>query len=698
MPLPPRLLAAPLRFAAVATVLTAAPLAADEGMWLFTAPPREQLRERYQFEPSAEWLEHLRLSSIRFGNGASASFVSEDGLVMTNHHVGRGTIQKLSTPERNLLQNGFLARQPKDEIPCPDLELNVLASIEDVTTRVNAAVPHGADGVAAAAARRKVIAEIEKESLEATKLRSDVIKLYQGGQYHLYRYKRYTEVKLVFAPESDLAKFGGDPDNFEYPRYSFDVAIFRVYENGQPVKLPHYLRWSKNGPAEGELTFVSGHPGRTNRLLTMAELAFLRDTAYPAQSLRQKRDEVLLLSWAARSEENARRANNVLPGVQNGRKARDGGLAALYDPTFWAAKQRAETEFRQQLETTPEKFAEARQAFERIATAQKTITELAPRFRLLEQAGGFSGDAFTIARTLLRAAEELPKPNGQRLPEFGDAAKTSRELQLFSPKPIFPDLEILRLGDALQALSETLGAEDPLVVKVLAGKSPRARAAEVIGGTKVLDVATRRALYQGGTAAVEAARDPLIELARLVDPAAREVRKQVEAAEEVKTQGQNALAKARFDLQGTGRYPDATSSLRLSFGVVKGYPENGRNIPAMTDLAGLYQRAREHRNQPPFDLPASALQAEKKVNGKVPFNFVSTHDIIGGNSGSPMVNRAGEFVGLIFDGNLQSLGTDFAHDERVGRAVSVHSSAILEVLEKVYGATELVQELRRGKR
>ncbi len=670
---------------------------ADEGMWLFTAPPRSQLKERYQFETTDAWLEHVRLSSVKFGFGGSASLVSGDGLVITNHHVGRATIQKLSTKEHNLLRDGFSARTPAEELKCPDLELNVLQSIEDVSARVNAALPERADGAVAAAARRKVIAEIEKESLEKTSLRSDVVTLYQGGQFHLYRYKRYTDVRLVFAPEGAIAHFGGDPDNFEYPRYCLDVSFFRVYEDGKPAQVKHHLTWSKDGAADGELTFVSGHPGRTNRLLTLAELQFIRDDQYPDQNLRQKRNEVLLLSWAARSEENARRANNVLPGVQNGRKARDGGLAALYDPAFWAEKTKAEDDFKLRLAAKPEQFGEALAAYEKIAAAQHTIAGLAKRQRQLEQAAGFLCDTFAIARTLLRNGEEREKANGERLREFGDAGRATREQQLFSPKPIFEDLEILRLSDALQGFAEALGANDPLVGKVLAGKSPRARAAEVIKGSKVADLAFRHQLYEGGAAAVTAAADSLIEFARLIDPAAREVRKAVEAAEEIKTQGQNALAKARFALDGTGRYPDATSTLRLSYGVVKGYQEDGP-VPATTNFGGLYARSQDHGNRDPFDLPASFLKAKDKVNPKVPFNFVTTHDIIGGNSGSPVVNRSGEFVGIIFDGNLQSLGGDFGHDERVGRAVSVHSSGILEALEKVYGATELARELKTGKR
>ncbi len=683
--------------AVLAATLTSA-LPADEGMWLLTAPPRAQIKERYGFEVTDPWLEHIRLSSMRFNVGGSGSFVSADGLVITNHHVGFDAIQKLSTEQRNLVRDGFHAKAAGDEMKCVDLELNMLVSIEDVTARVNAAVPEKAEADASNLARRKVMAEIEKESLEKTGFRSDVVTLYQGGAYHLYRYKRFTDVRLVFAPEQTIAAFGGDPDNFEYPRYCLDFSLFRVYEDGKPYKPQHFLKWSKDGAADGELTFVFGNPGNTSRLLTLPELDFVRRLSVPMQKATLKARESLLISWSARSAENARRAKDVLLGIQNGRKVRDGNAAALYDPVFWQAKVKGESDFRSRLAQSPEKFGDALAAFDKIAEAQKRVNEIFPRFRMIEQGVGFASDSFGYARLLLRAAEERAKPNGERLREYGDAGKASFEQRLFSEQPIHEDLEIVLLSDSLQYFAEQFGPDDALVLKVLDGKSPRNRAAELINTTKVRDLAVRKQLYEGGQAAVDAAKDPLIEVARILDPEARSVRKEWESLSETKKQAQGALARARFALEGASNYPDATFTLRLSYGAVKGYEENGQQIPPFSTYAGLYERNTKQNNREPFDLPTIWQKAKTKVNMKTPFNLVTTHDIIGGNSGSPLVNRAGEFVGIIFDGNLQSLSGDYAYDDRQGRALSVHSSGIIEALDKVYGATAIVAELRNGKR
>jgi hypothetical protein len=670
---------------------------ADEGMWLYNAPPREQLKSVHEFEVTDAWLEHLMKSSVRFNSGGSGSFVSGDGLVITNHHVGADSLQKMGDAEHNYLRDGFYARTAGDEIRCNDLELNVLQSIEDVTARVNAAVPVGATGEAAALARRRVTSAIEKESREQTGLRSDVVTLYQGGQYHLYRFKRYTDIRLVFAPEMQAAFYGGDPDNFEYPRHCLDICIFRVYENGQPVQPAHFLRWSARGAQEGELTFVSGHPGRTSRLLTVTELEFLRDVSYPVALDTLKRREVLLTAWSGRNQENARRARDDLFGIQNSRKVRDGAVAALQDPGFMAAKAAAENSFRQQVKDTPA-GSEVLAAFDRIASAQRTIAGVARRHRLLETGTAFSSDSFHLARALLRVADERAKPNGERLKEFTDARRESFELDLFSDKPIYADYETLLLADSLTYLVEELGYTDPAVQRVLGGKSPRARAAELINGTQVRDLAFRRKLYEGGAATVSTAADPMIELTRTIDEEARGLRRVVEAQDEVRQQAHAVIGRARFALEGAASYPDATFTLRLSYGVVKGYEENGQPVPAATTLAGLYARSAGQNNQPPFDLPPRWIARKSALNLATPFNFVSTADIIGGNSGSPVVNRAGEFVGIIFDGNIYSLVADFGYEDRLSRALSVHSAAIIEALRNVYEVPALADELVRGHR
>ena len=671
---------------------------ANEGMWLFNQPPREILRERYQFEPTDAWLEHLQKSSVRIG--ASGSFVSEDGLLISNHHVGSGSLQKLSSKEKNYLRDGFYARTEAEELKCLDLEINVLQSIEDVSARVDAAVPTDTDAATAFAARRKIIAEIEKESLDKTGLRSDVVTLWQGGTYQLYRYKRYTDVRIVFAPEQQAAFFGGDPDNFEFPRYDFDICLFRAYEDGKPAKTKDFLKFSPTGPRDGELVFVSGHPGGTSRLLTMAELDNLRDQALPFRLAVLKREEVLLGNWSARSEENERRAKGNFFSVQNGRKALDGRLAGLLDPQLMGEKIKTETDFKAQVAAKPE-FSDASAAYDKIATATKTLARQATRYALLERGDGFVCDSFSIARTLLRAGDERPKPNGDRLREFSDAGKTSLELGLFSTRPIYTDLEILMLSDSLTFLATQFGDDDELVQKILAGKSPHERAVELINGTKVRDVAFRKKLYDGGAKEVLAAEDdPMIALAKLVDADARALRKVSEEQDEIKQEAHAAIARAANMLLGTGgaRYPDATGTLRLSFGTVKGYEEDGVAVPAFTTVAGLYDRSKEMKGRPPFDLPERWETGRPRINPKTPFNFVSTCDIIGGNSGSPVVNRAGEFVGIIFDGNLQSLPWDYAFDDKQGRATSVDSAVILEGLDKIYQAKELVRELLDGKR
>jgi hypothetical protein len=670
---------------------------ADEGMWLFNQAPRELLRSRYQFEATDAWLEHLQKASIRFNSGGSGSFISKDGLLISNHHVGADALQKVSTETKNYLRDGFYARTLAEEIKCPDLELNVLQSIEDVTAQVNAAVPKEAGPAEAFAARRKVIAAIEKESLDRTGLRSDVVTLWQGGAYHLYRSKRYTDVRIVFAPEQQAAFYGGDPDNFEFPRHDLDICLFRAYENGQPATVSHFLRFSTIGPADGELTFVTGHPGRTSRLLTVAELESLRDQALPLRLNSLKRLEVLLGNWSARSEENARRARDDFFGVQNSRKALDGRLAGLLDPELFGTKVKAETDFKAKL-TAKGDQAETLAAYDKIAAATKVLSAQAVRYGLLEAGAAFSCDSFHLARILLRAGDERPKANGDRLREFTDSGKLSLELDLFSEKPIYTDLETLTLADSLTFLAGQLGVADPLVASVLAGLSPRERAGTLIRGTKVREVAFRKQLYSGGASAVAASKDPMIELARLVDGEARALRKVAEEQTEAKQQAHAAIARARNAVLGTAGYPDATFTLRLAYGPVKGYTENGQAVPAMTTFGSLYGQAKAMNERPPFDLPPRWQKARSRLNPKTALNFVSTADIIGGNSGSPVVNRAGEFVGIIFDGNLQSLPWDYAFSDKEGRALSVHSAAIFEALSKVYGTKDLVSELTSGHR
>lgn len=681
---------------------------ADEGMWLFNNPPRAQLK-KYNFDPDQKWLDHVRLSSVRFNSGGSGSFVSPNGLVMTNHHVAAGDLDKVSTPEKNYLRDGFLAKTNAEEIKCKGLELNVLIGIKDMTAEVEKAVPAGNAPAEAFKLRQAKIAELEKAAYDPEKnIRADVVTLYAGGQYHLYTFKKYTDIRIVFAPEKQAAFYGGDPDNFEYPRFDLDVAFFRVYENDKPIKCEHYLQWSENGSADDELVFVSGHPGRTNRANTVDELKYLRDTGYPYLLNRLNRLEVLLGSWGARSEANSQKSEEELFSIQNSRKARIGGLAGLMDPKLMGRKEKEQERLKAFIdEKAGEKkdlpwFDDAKKAFDAIAKAEKTRAALIKEITVLENGGGFNCSSFSIARTLLRASEELPKPGGERLREFADARLPSLKFQLFSDEPIYEDFETLKLADGLQFLSVTLGPDSELVKKVLAGKSPRERAYELISGTKVRDPKVREKIWNDIEAATKAGKpyntaelnDPMIEVARLVDPTSRAVRKKFEnEVDEPKRQAYAVLAKAKFAMDGDQVYPDATFTLRLAFGTVKGYKEDGKDVPAFTTFEGLYARSKEQGNKGPFELPKRWVERKDRLNLKTPYNFVCTADIIGGNSGSPVVNKKAEVVGLIFDGNIQSLVLDFIFDQETARAVSVDSRAIVEALRKVYDADDLANEL-----
>ena len=683
----------PVCFAALLLATTLA-ARADEGMWLFNKPPVRQVKEKYGFKITPAWLEHLQKSSVRFGNGGSGSFVSSSGLILTNHHVGSGMIEKLSTPERDLLKHGFYATTAEDELKCPDLELNVLMGIEDVTERLNAAIDPKASPEEASKARRTMIAVIEQESDEESGLRSEVVTLFQGGAYHLYRYQRYTDVRLVFAPDVLAAAFGGDPDNFEFPRYCLDYCFFRAYENGEPAKTPHFLKWNAAGAAENELVFTSGHPGRTNRSVTLAQLESMRDDGFPYRLRQIFRSEAMMRAWSDRDPENARRAKGSITGTQNGRKAIVARLNGLLDPDFMARKAESEKKMRENFRQKDE-WQKAAAAFSTIAKTKEGSRKLEARMRMFEGGDAFGTQLFGIARTLWRAADQGRMEDKLRLPEYQEKERVSLELDLFSDEPVYKNLEVVRMTNSLTLLCAELGADDPSVTKILAGKSPADRATELVMGTGLQEVALRKKLYEGGVDAVAQAADPMIELARLVDEEALELRQEGEAAGEVIAQAHQHISNARFALEGDSTYPDATFSLRLSYGSVKGYDDEGAAVPFQTTFGGMQQRHEAQGKVSPFDLSPEWSARSSSLDPKTPLNFVSTNDITGGNSGSPLVNRAGELVGLIFDTNAPGLVSDFAYTEVKGRAVSVHPAAILESMKTIYRADRVLAELTR---
>ncbi|MDX6303558.1 MAG: hypothetical protein QOI77_527 [Blastocatellia bacterium] len=670
---------------------------ADEGMWTFNNVPRAEIKKKYGFDITDEWLKKVQLASVRFNNGGSGSFVSPNGLVLTNYHIVEDIVNEVSTPQKDLAKEGFVARSSAEEIKAPSLELNVLMSIEDVTNRINGAVKAGASDAEAFAARRAEISAIEGESTKATGLRSDVITLYQGGQYNLYRYKKYTDVRLVFVPEFQAAFFGGDPDNFNFPRFNIDMALVRVYENDQPVHPGSFLKWSIAGAKEGELVFVTGNPGSTARLNTVAHLEELRDTSIPIVLRLLERREAMLKKYMAMGEEQTRQSQNELNSVQNSLKVYRGQIAGLKDKALMDRKMKDEAALRKSIAANPDRQKMYGDAWDAIAKVHQSLPSYVRERRIFDLGSGFNTTTFGIARTLVRLAAENEKPNAQRLLEFTDARRASLELALYSPAPVHDDFEKLKLADSLGFMVELLGADHALVKQILDGKTPEVRAAELIDGTKLKDVAFRRQLAAGGRQAIESSNDPMIVLARTIDPKARELRKRYEnEVTGVERANYSKIARARFDTEGTKLYPDATFTLRLSYGAVKGYMENGKKVAPFTTLGGLYDRSTQFKSEFPYNLPPRWLEKKSAVDLKTPFNFVSTDDIIGGNSGSPTINKNGELVGLIFDGNIQSLVGDFMYDESVNRAISVDVRAMNEVLRKVFGANDIADELTKG--
>ncbi len=674
---------------------------ADEGMWPFNNLPRAEIKKKYGFDITDAWLRKVQLASVRFNSGGSGSFVSADGLVMTNHHIASDVLQKISTPQKDYIKEGFYAATRDQEAKAPDLELNQLVGIEDVTARVMSAVKPDMTTAQANAARNAEINNISAEAGKKNGLRNDVIALYQGGQYNLYTYKKYTDVRLVFAPEFEIAFLGGDPDNFEYPRYDLDLALFRVYENDRPIHSANFFKWSEQGSKEGDLVFVSGNPGRTNRLDTVAHLEYLRDFGIPLLLKYLHHLHDMYTRYGALGAEQERRAHEDLFSADNSLKAYIGeegapGRGGLKDPSVISAKKKAEDELRKLVAANPKMQKEYGDAWETIAKERKELPSYERERRFLESGWGFSSDYFNFARTLVRMAEESAKPNAQRLPEYTDGNRESLEQGLYSPAPIYDDFEKMKLANSLALMRDEMGANNDIVKRVLHGKTPEARAEELISGTKLKNVDARKQIAAGGQQAIASSDDPMIQLARSIDTQARAARKRYETEViAVERSNYGKIARALFETKGNSMYPDATFTLRLSYGTVKGYKIDGQTYAPFTDLAGLWQHAREHGDKYPYHIPESWEKARSSLNLKTPLNFVSDADIIGGNSGSPVINRKGEIVGLIFDGNIQSLPGDFYFDGAINRAVSVDVRGMFEALRKVYHADAVVSELMR---
>jgi hypothetical protein len=674
-----------------AGLAAAAPaLRADEGMWTFDNPPLKLLKAKYNFVPTQAWLDHLRLASVRLNDGGSGSFVSANGLLLTNHHVARGQLQKNSSADHDYLRDGFYAATPDQEMKSPDLEVDVLVAMQDVTERVQGSTKGISDDAKALKAREAEIAAIEKESKDKTGLRSDVVSFYQGGEYWLYQYKEYTDVRLVFAPEQQAAFYGGDPDNFTYPRYDLDMALFRVYDNGKPLHTDNYLKWSAKGAAPGELVFISGNPGSTERDETVAGLLVQRDVIGPAVTEYLQRRVATAQAFAAQGPEQARLVGSTIFGLQNSLKVYEGRADALADKAIIAKKQAEEADFRAKVAANPEWQREYGGAWDTIARVDE---EIKPEIKgqLFRRT---DSRLFGIALNIVEYVTEIKKPDGERLPQFHDAELESLKFQMLSPAPIPAATEKLFMSSALKLGEEKLGANDAFIQAIVQGGDIDTVVNSLVDGTKLGDPAVRKALVDGGEAAVAASSDPMIAAARRVDPIVRETNRRIrDTFSSVLTPAGEKLGKARFLVYGKDAYPDATFTLRLSYGTVEGYPYNGTVAPPFTTFYGLYDRAASFSDKPPFDLTPKEEAGRDKLDLSTPINFVCTGDIIGGNSGSPVVNREGELVGLIFDGNIESMAGDFVYDGAKNRAVAVHSAGMIEGLRKIYNAGALADEL-----
>lgn len=670
---------------------------ADEGMWTFDNFPAAAVKQKYGADIGQPWLDRLQRSITRHESGCTGSFVSPDGLVLTNHHCVMSCLRDLSSTSENLVENGFNATTRAAERKCPTEILSVLVAAEDITTKVNQATAGLADAKANEV-RKQTLSRLEAACSESSKkdraqgpLACESVTLYQGGQYYLYKYKRYDDVRMAFAPQQAIAAFGGDPDNFNFPRWCLDFSLLRVYENGKPARTPAHLRWRVEGPRAGEPTFIAGHPGATNRLLTTEQLRFQRDVAVPAYLIRNSELRGRLIQWSRTGEEPARIVQETLLSYENSLKVFRGQQNALLDDALFQHKTTQERDLRAQVAAQPQLAKEVGNAWDDVAAAQARYRQIYDRYVYLENGTGFNSKLFMYARQLVRGAAERGKANELRLREYADSNLPKIAAQVRATTPVYPDYEQVTLSFSLDKLREALGPDDAVVRKLLSSESPESLAAKLVTQTKLADATVRNALWEGGLAAVQASTDPMIALARDIDGDARAVRKIYE--DEVQgpvAAAQEKIAQARFAVLGTNTYPDATFTLRLSYGAVQGWVEKGTPVEPFTHLSRLYERV---SGKDPFRLPQVWLDARGKLDPNMPFNYVTTNDIVGGNSGSPLVDAQGRLVGLVFDGNIHSIAGNYWYDTKLNRAVAVHPALIISALRDVYGARGLVTEI-----
>lgn len=683
-------------FGVLLTLLLAPAARAAQGMWPLSNLPVTALRHRFGFTPTAQWIRHVQLASVRLAGGCSGSFVSPHGLVLSNHHCAVECLEGLSRPGRNLMAHYFYADTRKRELKCPAMEVEQIVARDNVTKAVDSAT-RGKSGAAYAVAMRAVSSRLESACVagNARKWRCEVVHLYHGGQDWLYKYRRYQDVRLVFVPSQSTSFFGGYPDNFDYPRYDYDISLLRVYVRGKPADTPQYFRMSERGPRAGELVFTSGNPGATERGDTVAQLKALRYPLFPEFLQLLAHYQGLLQAFSAESGHNAEVARGTLFFVDNAIKSIDGQLAALNDAGQFARKARVEAALRARVLAHPRLEREYGGAWSAIAEAQaRDVAMFLPYSQVVELGRFFNGRLFNMALTIVLGAHERTLPDAKRIGEYRSANLPLVEEQLFSPAPVYREYDKLRLVSALTTMRNLMGSDAPICAALFAKKSPRRVAVQAVDGTRLAEMAARKALWRGGERAVNASHDPMIVLARKMMPFYLELYERHEDEVKAPMEANTArIARLRFALYGTSIAPDATFTERVSYGVVKGWLRHGKPVPPFTTVAGLYAHARSYD---PLKLSTAWLAARDRLNPATPMNFVSTNDIVGGNSGSPVIDRNGRLVGLIFDGNPPSLGGAFWYDVSSNRAVAVDSAVILAALEHVYHANGLVRELTAG--